>query len=75
MKHGYMILLLTASVFALVFGLLNQLDGRVWVAFGYVALVMFGATLMYLVGWKFSKEKQNHDDKATQRSAHIDGLG
>lgn len=56
MKHGYIALVLLASVAALVYGLLNQLDGELWLAFGYVCLVLFGSTTMYLVGWKFSHE-------------------
>ena len=56
MKHGYIALVLLASVAALVYGLLNQLDGELWLAFGYVCLVLFGSTTMYLIGWRFSHE-------------------
>lgn len=68
MKTGYMILLITTSVFALIYGLLNQLAGNIGWAFGYVCLVMFGATLMYLVGWRYSiraGEKEDENDKSS----------
>jgi len=66
MIHGYTALVLLASIAALGYGLLNQLNGELWLAFGYVCLCLFGSTTMYLVGWKFSHEVKGNkkDDKA-----------
>jgi hypothetical protein len=55
MKYGYMALLIIASIFALVYGLIDQIGKQYWWAFAYVVIVLFGSTSMYLVGWKFSK--------------------
>jgi membrane protein implicated in regulation of membrane protease activity len=63
MKVGYMILLFTTTAFALVYGLLNQLAGNLGWAFGYICLSLFGSTLLYLVGWKFSREVDEDEER------------
>jgi len=53
MKFGYFTLLILASISALVYGLMNQINKDLGWALIYIVLVMFGATSMYLVGVKF----------------------
>ena len=54
MKYGYMALLMVSSVFAMVYGLLNQIGNQPWWAFAYTVVTLLGSTSMYLVGWRFS---------------------
>jgi membrane protein DedA with SNARE-associated domain len=63
-----MALLIITTVFALVYGLLNQISKNIWVTLLYTVIVLFGSTTMYLIGWKFGWTLDNRDNQNEQNN-------
>jgi len=55
MKSGYLALVLITCAFGFAYGLLDQLNGHIAWAFGYICLILFGGSIMYLIGHRLIK--------------------